>query len=506
MQRGRGIVRALGSGWVLLGIMTAIQLAQIPLALKFLSDEEFGLFAVLTQLMANLALIDLGVGVAVGRLMIDARVEGQQAVNTLWSSAACVFACQSTIVLLFTGLCAPFVPAMFSVPPHLVSECRLVFLVLGVMSACSSFSRLSSLSLFAAQRATAMNVIPAVCAVLQFLAFYAAARAGFRIWSLVIATAVSTFSSIALFRWLASRAGLVSGFRWAAVEMGTIAKVMKMAVELYVFGFVSTLIQNSLLVFGAFRLPLGLIAALTANAKLLQLCAQLLHRVPSSGEPYLMNLIARGDIPRFRFGWLFICRVTPVIAIIAGGMMHLFTAHFIRWWTGPEMILPASVIVWLAMTPLRQAIHYLLVNSLVMFKDVRAVRIPLLREAAIYALLAALLPAWWGITGLVLANLLSIFFGAMWAGSRRMCELAGIPARELVTALFRAVVPGLITGTILVLAVPNPAGVELTRLLAIGALWVAVSLAGLLFITLSHAERAHLLRSLGLAATKSGAV
>ena len=67
MSRARRFIRNVTSGYLLLLASMFYVFASVPLALKFLSKEEFGLWMLMTQITGYLALIDLGTSSSVSR-------------------------------------------------------------------------------------------------------------------------------------------------------------------------------------------------------------------------------------------------------------------------------------------------------------------------------------------------------------------------------------------------------------------------------------------------------
>lgn len=493
MGHGALIVRSLGSSWLLLGVVAMTQLAQIPIALHQFGKEEFGMFALLSQLFGNLLLVEMGVSVAVSRLMIDARIAGPERYQRLWSSALGIFAMQAGVVLTASLACIPMIPRMFNLPQPYHNEARLVFFALAVNGVVGFLTRPWVIVMFAAQRVTASNFVQTGAALIQFGVFAVSAFSGLRIWSLVIgAFALTVFSTVGFF-YLAKRVGLAPRFSMAMIDWNEIRGVFRFALELFSFGFFNVFIQNSFLILAAWhQLPIAVIAALSVNAKLLQLSIQVLQRIPASAESFLMNLLGHGDHKRFRFGWMLAAKTSLVAAAWLAGCVHLFTAHFVGWWAGSSMVLPSGVVLWLAVLPIRHMIHQSLVTSLVMLKEIRVVRWALVRELAAYVLLAWLLTPRFGISGLVASNVLSILVGAPWSGAPRFSQLAGIPLPHFLISLTQALLPGLAALALLAALLPQPGQGSLGQLLGFGFGWSLLH-AGLFWrFALSPQERHHL--------------
>src|ERR1051326_5528492 len=75
MSRFRNAARSLASGYLAIGSNVVYTLASVPLALHYLSKDEFGLWALALQVAGYLLLIDLGITSAVSRILIDHKDE-----------------------------------------------------------------------------------------------------------------------------------------------------------------------------------------------------------------------------------------------------------------------------------------------------------------------------------------------------------------------------------------------------------------------------------------------
>lgn len=71
MSRLKRFTRSLLSSYAFLGVNVLYTLASVPLALKYLSKAEFGLWALTLQVAGYIALVDLGMGSSIARILID---------------------------------------------------------------------------------------------------------------------------------------------------------------------------------------------------------------------------------------------------------------------------------------------------------------------------------------------------------------------------------------------------------------------------------------------------
>src|ERR1700722_19641861 len=71
MSRMRRLLRTLGSSYLSLVAASIYTLVSVPLALRYLSRAEFGLWAVMVQVSGYLALVDVGMSASTARFLIE---------------------------------------------------------------------------------------------------------------------------------------------------------------------------------------------------------------------------------------------------------------------------------------------------------------------------------------------------------------------------------------------------------------------------------------------------
>ena len=74
MSRLQRFVRTVVSSYALMFLSMLYQLGSIPLALRFLSKEQFGLWVLMTQIAGYLLMVDFGITYAIARLLITPAV------------------------------------------------------------------------------------------------------------------------------------------------------------------------------------------------------------------------------------------------------------------------------------------------------------------------------------------------------------------------------------------------------------------------------------------------
>ena len=114
MSRAHRFIKNISSSYALLLASMLYVLASVPLALKFLTREQFGLWELMSDITVYLALIDLGTSSSVSRLLIDHKDRPNDGdYGGLIQTGGLVLICQGSIILA-VGLFGSKIPGLFT--------------------------------------------------------------------------------------------------------------------------------------------------------------------------------------------------------------------------------------------------------------------------------------------------------------------------------------------------------------------------------------------------------
>lgn len=440
MTRG-AVLRNLASGWFLVLIITGTQLLQVPIALRALSKEEFGLFAVLSQLVTVLMYVEMGVSAAFSRLLIDARAEGPARFQSVWSSGVVILGMQCGFLLLAVGALSLGLNHLFHIPPHFTRLAPPLFAVVGGLMVFRYGGGLYNIALFSGQRLAVVNLLQCAGLVLQLLLFAVAVSRGFGLWAYAAGTAGLSLVTVSGGVIVARLAGLAGSFRRADVSRAEVRKIFTLGLDVFVTNFFAVFMQSAPMIFAGMLLPLAEVAVLAVNMRLALIVITLLQRVPGSAEPVFMGLVSHGEMERFQTSWRLLAKLTLTGAAVLAGLLYFWSALVVRLWTSPEMIMSVAATAWLCLLPVRFVLHYFAVNQLLIFKALDRVRLALVAEAAVCTGLVWVLTPRFGASGLLASFVCSISVGAFWRGAWVLAGEMKMPVKNLLALFFRAVLP-----------------------------------------------------------------
>src|SRR3954453_16604650 len=111
MSRLRNTARSLASGYAAMASNIIYTLASVPLALHYLSKDEFGLWALVTQVVGYLLLLDMGITGSVSRFLIDHKDEKSSgAYGSVLKTGCLVLGVQGACIAMGGVLISFFLP------------------------------------------------------------------------------------------------------------------------------------------------------------------------------------------------------------------------------------------------------------------------------------------------------------------------------------------------------------------------------------------------------------
>ena len=453
MSRVRQFAANTGTGYALIGANILYTVLSIPLALRYLGKEEFGLWAVAQQIAGYLMLIDFGLSSAVSRLLANHKDHVNcGSYGTLLVTGAFVFCLQGAMIFVFGSMFALLAPALFQIPAALAADFRNLIILLAALSGATIALRSITAPLWAFQRLDVSYGIGIVSLLLGLACLWLAFHFGWGIYSFAVAGLPAMLVCTILGFEICRRAGFYPTRgcwgrpRWEAFR------------EMFAFGKdVMLMSVGSQLVNASQIMILGRVAGLEAAAtyavgtKFYVLGSQLTGRLLESSAPVLTEMFVQGEQNRLRQRFTDIFRTSLFLATAGAVALLAANTMVVGWWTSGVIPWTFSWDLLLGLLLVATTASRCLVGLFGIAANLRPVRNIYLAEAALF--IAAGLPAAssFGIPGLLAASL---------------------GAHLLVTTTFSALAARKFVGSLQVLLRPS--------LLATAIVAIAAVLAGLL--------------------------
>jgi len=417
MSRLKNFSRNLATSYLQLGVNVVYSLVSVPLILHFLPKAEFGLWAVLVQLMSYLSLLDLGMTSAVARLLVDHKDDRANGVYGSFIKTAMLVSLAQALMILVLVLCgAPILASLMNIPlEHRQTFIQLIQLQ-GLIMAFSFSWRPLGMMLYAHQRMDlqSFNDMLSLVAQLGWLIFFLCHGSG--IYSFIYSNIFTALAGPAFLFWNCRRLDLVprSG-EWGRVSWRIFREVFHYGKNVFIMGLGVQLIMASQVILISRTLGLELAASWAVGTKIFTLFSALLCRPFGAALPGLYEMAARNEQERLRKRFQEMVILTGSLGVFLGVGLALCNSLFVTVWTGAKINWSpwndASLGLWLFLSSV-QTTHINFVNVSKQFGGARFIY---LLEGGCFVLIALLLGGRGGILGiLVVANLCQLLFSCQY--------------------------------------------------------------------------------------------
>lgn len=425
MSRLKQFTRSMMSSYAHLVVNVFYTLASVPLALKYLTKEEFGLWALTLQIANYMALVDLGMGSSIARILIDHKDERASGhYGGAIQSAILVGLAQAGIILVVGLSLLPMLAIWFRISFDLRHS--FYWLMAGqVMLTAAVFStRILAQILYAWQRIDLTNYAGIVQLATGLVALWTSFALGCGIFSLLIGTVIGWICGTVLTLWFCSALRLwPQKGEWGRASKEQFRELFNYGAEVFLIAIGAQLIISSqtLLVFRV----LGAEAAAlwSVMTKVFTLVTQIVWKIIGNAMPVFAEMQVRQEWNRFweRYRQLFVGAnvFAGICAVIFAACNRLFIAVWTHgkfsWHPVNDVLLAA----WMILLT-QQCCHNSVIATLKQIKTLKYVYI--LEGIAFVFLTLFILPST-GITGMLVCSVAATALCTWLTGSWRIAAL-----------------------------------------------------------------------------------
>ena len=434
MSRLKNYARSMMSSYAALGVAVLYNLAAVPLALHYLSKAEYGLWALSLQIAGYIALIDLGMGGSVTRILIDHkddRASGRY--GGVIQSGFWVGVAQAAIILAAGFSLVWFLGSWLKVQPDLARP--FLWLMMGqvLLTAATFTTRLFNQLLVGWQRIDVSNYSGMSQLAVGFVVLWLAFHWGWGVFSL-LAGAVAAWAWGVGFNVIACyRLGfLPRGGEWGHPTRERFRELFGFGAEVFLIVIGNQLITSSQTVLVSRQLGLVDAALWAVMTKAFMLVITIVWRIAGNAMPAFAEMHVRGEKERLwhRYRGLFLA--ANAFVVFCGIMFAVCNGPFVAVWTQHQFAWPAinNVLLgaWLVMAA-QQSAHNQLVITL---KQIGSLKYIYLVEGIVFVGTALFILSYSGLTGMLVCSLAATILFTWATGVWRIGRLSGLGWKPLV--------------------------------------------------------------------------
>jgi len=418
MSRIKKFSRNLAASYLQLGFNAVFTLVSIPLILHYLPKAEFGLWAVLTQLIGYVSLIDFGMTSATARLMVDHKDQrGTNDYGSLIKTAFLVSLVQGVIIFISMVVAAPLLALVMKIDNGYEQTFINLMRLQGLIVAFSFTMRPLAQILYAHQRSDLTSLNEIVSLMCQLLLLWIFLKMGMGIYSFVYAGGFYAMIGPAVLFWHCRRLDFWPHQNQKGQASWKIFReIFAYGKDVFLMGLGYQLTMASQTIIVARTLGLDAAAAWAVGTKMFNLIIPLMARPFGAALPGLYEMLARGETVRLRDRFKDMVVLTASLGALLGVAFALCNSLFIHVWTGGKISWPplndALMGGWVFLISLTTT-H---ANFVTVTKQIGGMRYVFFLEGCCFVLLASLVGARWGLPGVIATSLLcNILFSYLYS-------------------------------------------------------------------------------------------
>jgi O-antigen/teichoic acid export membrane protein len=342
MSRFKRFVHSLASGYVLLGANMLYTLASVPLALKYLSNAEYGLWTLATKTGVFIALVDFGLSASVARILIDHKDDRRSgSYGGMVKTGFLLGAVQGALVLLCGALLACFIGPLLHVDESLQPTLKWLLIGQCVVLAVSFATRTLGHLLVAHQRYDITNYAQALLFGVAFGITWFGFAHGQGVFSILWAYAFTVSVLIAV-----SWAGCLRLKLWPQPgEWGRLTReqfkdVFAFGSDIFVFALGAQLITASQTVLLTRFIGLEAVAVWGVFTRVFEVLQQIIYRIFDYSSSALAEMIVRGEKRLLAVRFRQIVILSASLSVAAGTVFALCNHAFVKLWTSSRFDKP----------------------------------------------------------------------------------------------------------------------------------------------------------------------
>lgn len=408
MSRLKKFSRNLATSYLQLGVNAVYSLASIPIILHWLPRAEFGLWAVLVQLMGYVSIIDFGMTPAVARLLVDHKDERANGnYGSLVKTAFVVSLTQGLVILAAVTLGAPLLTKLMNIPEEYQNTFIILLRAQGAITAFTFSLRPLGLTLEAHQRMDVLAYYNMFSLASNFGFLVLLLTEGLGIYSFLYASVISALISPVYLVWNCRRLDIMPRTgEWGRISWKKFHEVFSFGTDVLLFNLGGQLIMSSQTVIVTRCLGLDAAAVWSVGTKVFNFCVPLVMRPLHMSMPVLAEMIVRHEkaILRSRFDGL--VALTGSLGVYMGISYALCNSLFVGIWTHNRIPwMPLNDVLlggWLILISL-QTVHC---NFTLVVKQIGGMRYMLFLEGCAFILLAGLTGSFSGMAGIITCSII----------------------------------------------------------------------------------------------------
>lgn len=391
------------------GLQMVLQIALAPLVLKYAGKETLGAYAIITQVVGQLTLLDFGFTTTLMRYLANAHGydDAHQRFRNVFTTGRSFLMASSLILSLTIILLSFWVGSLFSLSPAVNSQARLALLLLGIWTAFRTPIALYDLGLFSMQNQKISNIFAMINNSLRLVLSLILVISGHGLVGLMLASIVSELTGLLISRWYFKRLYPQIQIGWGFPEKTLFKEMFKFGFQIMLMNIVSRLIFGTDNIIVGYLFNATAVAAYYTTQMPTFASFVLIWKLSDNAAPAINELIGRGNFTSLRSGYNRLYRYTMLMTIPFVLGIIFFNKPLVTFWVGSGQYAGDLMSLFLAFFCFIAIISHLNAAFLVAFGVIWPFIVFGLFEAAVKLSLSFVLGRLYGIQWIMVASVVA---------------------------------------------------------------------------------------------------
>ena len=341
-DRTRRFLLGLGSSYLLTVTNLVYTLVSVPLALHFLPKDQFGLWALVTQIALYLNLLDLGMQSSASRIFINFKDNKTNSeYGSLVKTSFLIFCIQGIFVAVFGFGLLPYIPHWFGFSREISNH---FFPLLGsqiALLALGFSTRTFGCMLHAHQHYIWSNIGGAIGQLLGLASLALCFHLGHGLFSLVTASLVAFLSNncVQILGCLKLKLLPAPG-SWGSFQRTKVKILFDFAKDTFLMSLGWQLVSATPIILISKVLGLEAAATWSIGTKLFTLFQQIIWKVLDFSAGGFSEMFVRSEYQLLRMRFFEITSLTAFLSPIFAGLLIVCNSPFVSLWTSGKITWP----------------------------------------------------------------------------------------------------------------------------------------------------------------------
>jgi O-antigen/teichoic acid export membrane protein len=339
MSRAKRVLHNVASGYATLGVTALYSLVSFPLALVYLSKDEFGLWNAITPLAGYLALIDMGMSISVGRALFEFKDHPESGeYGGVIQTGFLVLLVQGFVVLSAGWVLAPWLAQFMNIEARFESQFIFLLRWQCAITAAGFATKMFTHLLIAQHRYEIINHTQSMNMALNLALLWCFFKLGWKLNSLPMTGGLCwVFSSgnliLACFRLhVFPKAGA-----WGRPSWSRFRELLWFGKDVFLVALGYQFIMASQTIIVTRVMGVGAATVLAGCTKAFTLVSQLIWRIFDFSSSVFLEMIVRREAAKLYERFRDLVIVTATLAAFIGVMFAVCNEPFMAVWTSRKV-------------------------------------------------------------------------------------------------------------------------------------------------------------------------